>query len=170
MNNKIFKILTIVFMFGFFAVSTGSVSAATVGEIVSVLQKEKCSKEKHSKEKCFLGYKKYKDEVFKFENRPQERLICEIELSEEFKNLEAKYGKEWHDNILLILLFKYINENSSKIFGKEGEEFKRVLISEILSMRNKEERRGDKFIAGKMGEPVKCSLICCYGYLARKFV
>ena len=61
-------------------------------------------------------------------------------------------------------------EYIKNLLGKEGEGFKRALILNILSMRSKEERREDKFVAGKMGEDVKSSLIRYYGYLVKRSV
>ncbi len=162
MNNKIFKILTVVFMFVFLAVAKNSVSAVKTEKIVKKLWIKRCF---YIEEYC-----KYQDEILKFEGSCS-KLIHEIKTSTEFwKFVESCDKRISLDSMLFIFVFKYINENSSEILGKEGEGFKRALILNILSMRSKEERREDKFVAGKMGEDVKSSLIRYYGYLVKRSV
>lgn len=226
MNNKIFRILTVVLLFGFLAVSKNSVGALETEKIIEKLMIERRdSLEKYFERKgkspipdskpgsryCSIPGSKpgsrhgskpdpkpdsksdskpgskpdskpdskpgSKSDLMldpnfylKFNNKDFFKEVSEIESSYEFKIWESEHVKERHDNILLVFLFKYIYENSSKFFGKEGEEFKRVLIPKILSMRSNEERRGDKFVAGKMEEDVKSSLIRYYGYLVKRSV
>lgn len=166
MNNKIFKILTVVFMFIFLAVAKSGVNAVKVEEIVDgVLREGKCS---------FI-YKRHKDEVsktdwkknLKFDGKILSEFIDKIKSSDEFKKLEARCGKERRDNIILVLMFKYIYENSHEIFKKKGEKLKEYLIFAILSMRNERERREDKVVAGKVGEYKKRLLMGFYKSLEK---
>ncbi len=160
MNNKIFKILTIVLLFGFLAVAKNNVSAVKMEKIVEKLWRERRS--------CTEEYREYQDEILKFE-RSRSKLIREIKTSTEFWEFVETCDKRTSpDSMLFVFVFKYINENSSKIFGKEGEEFKKILILKILSMRSKEESREDKFVSGKMGEHIKSSLIRYYKSLEMK--
>ncbi len=176
MNNKIFKILTIVFMFGFFAVAKSSVNAVKVEEIVDgVLREGECSfiyrkhRDEMSKRYARLVSKRGKRSVskrdlesVKFNGKIFDGFIDRIKLDDEFKELERKCGKERRDSIILVLMFKYINENSCKIFEKKGEKSKKYLMLTILSMRNEDERREDKFVVSEMGEHIRKSLMGFY--------
>ncbi len=151
-NNKFSKIFAIPFVFMIFILSCVSVKAVPVEFILNKLQGEKNRLPSDSR--------MYYEEILNPDISGLKEKIKQSAMYQDFISRCRK--KVTEDSIIFVFLFKYIREFDFLKSCKKSEECKSEIIHKILSMRDKEERRSDKFTAKEIDKSLCIDLTVHY--------
>lgn len=155
-NNKFSKIFAIPFVFMLFILSCVSVKAVPVEFILNKLKDEKS--------RSFSDSRVYYEEILKPDINDFKEKIKQSTMYQDFISRCEKEVTE--DSIIFVFLFKYISEFDFAKSCKKSEECKSEIIYKILRMRDKEERRSDKFAAREIDKLLCRDLTVRYKALA----
>lgn len=155
-NNKFSKIFAIPFAFMLFVLSCISVKAVPVEFILNKLKDEKS--------RSFSDSRVYYEEILKPDINDFKEKIKQSTMYQDFISRCEKEVTE--DSIIFVFLFKYISEFDFAKSCKKSEECKSEIIHKILRMRDKEERRSDKFAAREIDKSLCRDLTVRYKALA----
>lgn len=152
-KNNFSKILAFLFTINFSVFAGSSSNACPTNKIIDRVWEERGS--------LSVDYRKYLDEVFNFEDGYN--LVKVIKSSEEYRNAVKKLDvKISEDSLLFIFVFNHLKNFYSADIGKKNHEFREATISKILSMRKREERRSDKFVASAIDKDMARELMLRY--------